>query len=56
MNAEIFGLLSRHLLTGMGAVLVSKGVDPTSAETLVGAASVVGGLVWSYIQKKRAKQ
>lgn len=50
----LVGLFLRHVLTGAGAVLVSRGLDPTSAETLVGAATVLGGLAWSWLQKKKS--
>jgi hypothetical protein len=50
----LLGLLARHLLTGVGAALVAKGMPPTSAETLTGAVAILGGLAWSYIQKRLA--
>jgi hypothetical protein len=52
--SEIIGLLLRHVLTGVGAALISHGVNATDAQTLIGAISVLGGLVWSYIQKRQA--
>jgi hypothetical protein len=52
--STILGLLARHFLTGMGAALISRGLDPTSAETLVGGASILGGLIWSWWQKRQA--
>lgn len=56
MTATLVGLILRHVLTGFGAVLVAKGLPPTSAETITGAIAVIGGLVWSYIQKRRGIQ
>lgn len=53
MTSAIVGLLLRHLLTGIGAALIAKGMPPTSVETLSGAVVILGGLVWSYIQKRR---
>lgn len=52
--SEILGLIIRHALTGVGAAFISHGVSATDAQTLVGAVSVIGGLLWSYIQKRRA--
>lgn len=52
--SEIIGLLLRHLLTGFGAAMIARGLPPSSAETLTGAVAILGGLAWSYIQKRRA--
>lgn len=51
MTATILALFARHFLTGFGAVLVAKGLNPTDADTIVGALSIVGGLAWSAYQK-----
>lgn len=59
----ILGLFARHILTALGAILVSKGIaDTATADAFVEAAApIVGGavtagagLVWSYIQKKKS--
>lgn len=48
------GLLARHLLTTAGGMLVTKGlIDPAQVDPLIGAVLVVGGVIWSVIQKKR---
>ena len=49
------GLLARHLLTTAGGMLVTKGlVDPAQVDPLIGADLVIGGVVWSIVQKQRA--
>lgn len=50
----IIGLILRHALTGVGAVLVAKGADPTSVESIVGGVAAAAGLAWSWWQKKRS--
>lgn len=51
----IFGLLARHLLTGVGGALVSKGIITTSmVEPVLGAITLLGGVIWSYAQKKKS--
>jgi hypothetical protein len=51
----IGGLLARHALTVAGGGLVAKGVISASMlEPTVGAVLTLGGVLWSYIQKKRA--
>ena len=50
--AMIWGLL-RHLLTTGGGVLVADGyVTNDELTTVVGAIGIVGGVIWSLIQKK----
>lgn len=52
-KAAILGFL-RHVLTYGGGFLTSKGiVDASSAESLVGGAVAVAGLVWSVIEKRK---
>lgn len=46
----------RHVLTTIGGVaFVSQNFDPTAWQTVVGAAAIVGGVAWSYLAKKVAK-
>ena len=53
----VIGAFARHLLTALGGVLVSKGlIESSQVEPLAGAFLVIGGVVWSLIQKKRAAQ
>ena len=53
----IIGAFARHMLTTLGGVLVSKGLlESSQVEPLAGALFVIGGVVWSLIQKKRAAQ
>jgi hypothetical protein len=50
----LFGLLLRHALTfGAGALVASGHIDPTEAETVVGAGMALGAVGWSWWQKKR---
>jgi hypothetical protein len=45
----------RHALTVLGGVLVHSGyVDASGANTLVGAGMILGGVAWSWWQKKGA--
>jgi hypothetical protein len=51
----VIGAFARHLLTTLGGILVSKGLlESSQVEPLAGAVLVIGGVVWSLIQKKRA--
>jgi hypothetical protein len=55
MNPAILLGLVRHVLTLVGGVLVSRGsLDPTQAETLIGAILSIVGVVWSVLQKRQA--
>lgn len=66
MNLKtVLGLMARHALTAVGGALVAKGyvsadeahvLVNVSSELIVGAVMTAGGLVWSYVQKKRAQQ
>jgi hypothetical protein len=48
------GLLARHLLTTAGGMLVAKEwIDASQVEPAAGALLILGGIVWSVIQKKR---
>lgn len=54
-TATILALILRHVLTGVGAVAVSKGyVDADTIQTGIGAAATLGGLAWSVIQKYKS--
>lgn len=51
------GLSIRHTLTTLGGALAAKGlIDGSSVEPLVGALLVIGGIVWSGIQKYNANK
>ena len=55
MNKAIVGLLVRHGLNAVGAVLVSKGLLTASmVEPFTGALLLVGSVVWSIVQKKKS--
>lgn len=55
MPVLLLGLLARHLLTGVGAVAVEKGITSTDEATAIsGAVATLVGLLWSAWQKKRA--
>ncbi len=52
---ELIGGIVRHVLTLGGGVLVTNGaIDPTQAETLVGAAMAIFGVAWSVWAKRKA--
>ena len=49
------GLLARHLLTTLGGIAVTKGlIDESQLEPVAGALLIIGGVVWSIVQKQRA--
>jgi hypothetical protein len=49
------GLLARHLLTTLGGIAVAKGfIDANQLEPIAGALLIIGGVVWSIVQKQRA--
>lgn len=49
------GLIARHALTAVGGSLVAKGVISASmVEPTIGAIITIGGVIWSYLQKKKA--
>jgi hypothetical protein len=49
------GLLARHLLTTLGGIAVAKGfIDASQLEPVAGALLIIGGVVWSIVQKQRA--
>lgn len=48
----ILGLIARHLLTGVGSVLIAKGIaDEATVSSLIGAVSTLGGIAWSVWHK-----
>lgn len=49
---ELIGLLIRHALTAFGA---SEFLKDDSVNQLAGAVMLIGGVVWSIVQKKKAK-
>jgi len=55
LSALIGGSVARHILTVLGSIAVSKGwIDGGQVETVIGAVMVVGGLIWSIVQKVRS--
>ena len=56
MNPTILPMLAsiaRHSVTAYGAILVQKGVLSTDdVDMLAGAAVILVGLVWSFLQKR----
>lgn len=55
MNKAILGLLARHALSAIGAVLVSKGlVAATMVEPVSGAVLLLASVVWSAYQKHKS--
>jgi hypothetical protein len=56
-SRAVYGAFARHILTTLGGVLVSKGlIESSMVEPLVGALLVIGGVVWSIIQKRAAQR
>lgn len=52
---ELVGGIVRHVLTIAGGALVTNGaLDPSQAETLIGAAMAIFGVAWSVWAKRRA--
>lgn len=50
----LFGLLFRGALISLGGYGIAESVSPADLEAISGAAAIVGGLVWSYFEKKAA--
>lgn len=51
----IFGLLTRHLLTAIGAVAITKGyTDEATVQAVGGAVATLIGVGWSMVQKKKS--
>jgi hypothetical protein len=56
MNKEILLGLTRHILTTLGGILVSKGyVDSGSLEMIVGGAVTIAGVLWSVANKRQGQ-
>lgn len=54
MNKDMVLALARHVLTGVGASLVTKGVvDAGSADLIVGGLVAAIGVAWSYWDKRQ---
>jgi hypothetical protein len=54
-KSVIVGSFVRHLLTTAGGYLVSRGLlDASQVEPFAGAVLIIGGIVWSIIQKRSA--
>lgn len=55
MDKTVVGGIARTVLVGAGGFLVGKGwIDAATLDQVVGALIVIGGAVWSIIQKKSA--
>ena len=55
MNWAMIWGVARHLLTTVGGGLVADGyVTNDELTTVIGAIGIVGGVIWSLIQKKAA--
>lgn len=53
-QAQILGLV-RAVLTSLGGALVTQGiVTNAQLSDVIGAILIIGGAVWSYLQKKQA--
>ena len=49
------GLVARHVLTTLGGMAVAKGwIDSSQIEPVAGAFMVIGGVLWSVLQKQKA--
>ena len=49
------GLVARHVLTTLGCMAVAKGwIDSSQIEPVAGAFMVIGGVLWSILQKQKA--
>lgn len=56
MDKEVFGALVRHLITGIGGVLIAKGViDAGQVELIAGAVASLAMVTWSIVAKKKSK-
>ena len=48
------GLVARHVLTTLGGMAVAKGwIDSSQIEPVAGAFMVIGGVLWSILQKQK---
>ena len=48
-------MVARHVLTTLGGMAVAKGwIDSSQIEPVAGALLVIGGVVWSVLQKQKA--
>lgn len=55
MTQTLLGLLARHALNALGAVLLSKGIiGATMVEPVTGSLFILGSVVWSVIQKHKS--
>ena len=53
---EVLGI-TRHALTFLGGIAVSKGlIDDTTLTQIVGASMTLTGIAWSIITKRKNKQ
>jgi len=55
MDTTMLNSILRHIITGVGAVLVTKGyTDQAGLELIAGGVTTVVGLVLSYFDKRKA--
>lgn len=53
INPSIDGLI-RHVLTGVGGVIIAKGLaDDATIQTIIGGVMALVGLVWSLVNKRQ---
>lgn len=53
INPSIDGLI-RHVLTGVGGVLIAKGVlDDAALQSIIGGTLAVVGVIWSLFNKRK---
>lgn len=56
MNKDTILGIVRHILTIGGGLLVQRGnIDPSQAETLIGAIIAVVGVTWSILSKRKGE-
>lgn len=54
MTKEVIQSLARHILTALGAILVSKGVvGQTETEAIIGGIVTAVGLGWAFWDKSK---
>jgi len=57
MKQDIILGIVRHVLTGLGSVLVTKGLtDAAGVESAVGALIALMGFIWSVVAKTRGQK
>lgn len=53
INPSVDGLI-RHVLTGVGGVLIAKGfMDDATLQSIIGGTLAVVGVIWSLFNKRK---